>query len=93
MLDTPAKTEDALIHRTSGLLPYRKDILNALLVSDSQSCEGYKDQWVLEVEGYAVLRERGPIPRGWTAPKYEVVNDHTYLCTTLTVYGNFDQNL
>jgi len=92
-LDTPGRTEDALIHHSRGILPYRKTILNALLVSDDQYCEGHKDQWVMEVDDYQVLRERGPIPRGWTPPRYEVMNDRTYLTTTLTLTMNFDQEL
>ena len=90
-LDTPGRTEQALINDTQGVLRWRKVILDALLVSDTQDCEGYKDQWVMTVDDYQVLRERGPIPRGWSPPRYERQNDRTYLTTTLTLTLNYDQ--
>lgn len=93
VLDSPPKTEDALLHETRGILRYRRTILKALLVSDDWYCEGHKDQWVLEVDQHQVLRERGPIPRGWTAPRYERIGDHSYLSTALTLTLNFDQDL
>ena len=90
-LDTPPKTEDALVHDQRGLLRLRKQILKALLVSDSQSCEGYRDQWVMLVNENQVLRERGPIPRGWSAPQYEMIESRLYISSSLTLTMNFDQ--
>jgi hypothetical protein len=90
-LDTPGRTEQALVNHSKGVLPWRKIILNALLVSDDQNCEGHRDQWVTEVDGYDILREGGPIPRGWSPPRYERLADRTYLTTTLTLTVNYDQ--
>ena len=92
-LDTVPKTEDAVIHERSGLLRYRRLILKPLLLSDSQYCEGHKDQWVMKIGGKEVLREGGPIPKSWSPPRFEKLNDRTFLSTTLTLTLNFDQDL
>ena len=93
VLDPPPKAEEALIHATRGLLSLKKPILAALLVSDDQSCEGHKDQWVPDSENGYYLVERGFIPRGWTAPRYVKRGDHQYLGTSLTLSFSFDQEL
>ena len=93
VLDPPPKAEEALIHSTRGLLSLKKPILNALLVSDDQHCEGYKDLWVPETENGYYLIERGFIPRGWSAPKYVKRSDHQYLGMSLTLSFGFDQEL
>lgn len=92
-LDTPPKSEDILLHDQRGLLRHRKTILNALLVSDEERCEGHKDQWVMLINQQQVLRERGPIPRGWSAPVYDKVGSQFYLTSSLTITLNFDQDL
>jgi hypothetical protein len=91
--DSPPKSETALIDQQRGLLSYRRPILNALLVSDTQHCEGNKDQWVMMIKGNQVLRERGPIPRGWNAPQYDRIGNELYISSTLTLSMNFDQDL
>jgi len=91
--DTPPKSEDVLINAQRGMLQYRKQILNALLVSDEQYCEGLKDQWVATIDDNEVFRDGGPIPRGWSAPQYDSVGSQLYLTSSLTLTMNFDQDL
>jgi hypothetical protein len=92
-LDPPPKAEDALIHTARGLLPLKRAVLSAVLLSDSQHCEGYADQWVPSTEGGDFLVERGFIPRGWSAPRYVDRGGHQYLGTSLTLSFSFDQEL
>jgi hypothetical protein len=92
-LDTPGKTEDALSHASKSILAYRKIILSALLTSDGDFCDGFRWQWVMMVDGNTVLIDGGPVPRGWSPPRYEIQGDHTYLVTTLTLTVGFDQSL
>jgi len=92
-LDAPPKSEEILLHEQRGMLHHRRAILDALLVSDSEDCEGYKDQWVMLINGNQVLRERGPIPRGWSAPQYDRIGEQLYATSSLTLTLNFDQDL
>jgi hypothetical protein len=91
--DTPPKSEDILVNQHRGLLQYRRQILNALLVSDTQFCEGYKDQWVPTIDGNEVMRDGGLIPRGWSSPQYDRLGSQLYLASSLTLTLNFDQDL
>lgn len=94
LLDPPPKAQEALMHGTRGLLMLKLPILNALLVSDDQYCEGHKDQWVpRDEDGNHYLIERGLIPRGWSPPQYAKRGDHQYLGMSLTLSFGFDQEL
>lgn len=93
VLDPPPKSEDALIHASRGLLSLKRAVLSAVLLSDSQHCEGRADQWVPDTENGYFLVERGFIPRGWSAPRYADRGGHQYLGTSLTLSFSFDQEL
>jgi hypothetical protein len=91
-LDSPPQFNAALLHQGRGLLkPHKADVLRALLVSDSQHCEGHVDMWVPTLEGEHFLRERGLIPRNWSAPQV-IQADVSYLVTTLELLAAFDQS-
>jgi hypothetical protein len=93
VLDPPPKAREALMHTARGLLVYKRPILSALLLSDSQSCEGYADQFVPSGADGLFLIERGFIPRGWSAPRYVRRDDHQYLGMSLSLAFSFDQEL
>lgn len=93
VLDPPPKAREALMHTARGLLVYKRPILSALLLSDSQSCEGYADQFVPSGADGPFLIERGFVPRGWSAPRYVRRDDHQYLGMSLSLAFSFDQEL
>ena len=93
VLDPPPKAREALMHTARGLLVFKRPILSALLLSDTQSCEGYADQFAPSGADGHFLVERGFIPRGWSAPRYVRRDDHQYLGMSLSLSFSFDQEL
>ena len=93
VLDPPPKAREALMHTARGLLAFKRPILSALLLSDTQSCEGYADQFVPDGTAGHFLVERGFIPRGWSAPRFVKRDDHQYLGMSLSLSFSFDQEL
>jgi len=93
VLDPPPKAREALMHTARGLLALKRPILSAVLLSDTQSCEGYADQFVPDGTAGYFLIERGFIPRGWSAPRFVKRDDHQYLGMSLSLSFSFDQEL
>lgn len=93
VLDSPAKTEEAMIHATRGILPLKRAVLSALILDDDVHCEGHARNWTPATDNGYYLVERGFIPRGWSAPRYVKRGDHQYLGMSLTLSFSFDQEL
>lgn len=93
VFDPPPKARESMMHAARGLLALKRPILSALLLSDTQSCEGYADQFVPDGTAGHFLVERGFIPRGWSAPAALKQGDHQYLAMSLRLSFSFDQEL